>query len=139
MCAHIVHELHRGRCVARRHITDALRHVLEQHLVGGYLARQSARFAEARHPHQHIAEIFFDKLRTDAQLAGGNLKVPAAGERLPRTVQLLDGEVPEVGLEQLSLVVAELHVEIAVELAGLVLFGGQRQCVDALRAWVPMI
>lgn len=132
MCAHVVHELHGRRGVARRHITDALRHVVVQHLVGGYLARQPTRFAEARHAHQHVAVVFLDELGVDAELARGDLEVPAAGERLPRALQLFDGEVTEVGLEQLALVVAELHVEVAVELAGLVLFGGQGDGVDAL-------
>lgn len=132
MRADAVHELHRRRRIAGRHITNALRHVFVQHLVGGNLARQSTRFAEARHPHQHVAKVFLDKLRINAQLTSGNLKVPAAGERLPRTVQLFDGEVTEVCLEQLPFVVAELHVEVAVELAGFVLFGGQGQRFDAL-------
>lgn len=40
---------------------------------------------------------------------------PAAGEGLPGTVQPLHGEVSEVSLQQLTLVVAKLHVKVSLE------------------------
>lgn len=58
--------------------------------------------------------------------------IPAAGERLPRRLQSLDGEVTEIRLEQLLFVVAEFHVEIAVECARLIFFGRLNQFIDAL-------
>lgn len=56
-----------------------------------------------------------DVRRVDAQLLGGDFGVPAVGEGLPRTIHLFDLKLPEVRLEQLLLVVAELHVEVAIE------------------------
>lgn len=58
-----------------------------------------------------------DVRRVDAQLLGGDFGVPAVGEGLPRTRHLFDLELAEVRLEQLLLVVAELHVEVAIEAA----------------------
>lgn len=56
-----------------------------------------------------------DVRRVDAQLLGGDFGVPAVGEGFPRTRHLLDLKLPEVGLKELLLVVAELHVKVAIE------------------------
>lgn len=62
----------------------------------------------------------------------GFLLLPAAGERLPRRLQSLDGKVTEIRLEQLLFVVAEFHVEITVECARLIFLGRLNQFIDAL-------
>lgn len=56
-----------------------------------------------------------DVRRVDAQLLGGDFGVPAVGECLPRTRHLFDLKLPEVGLKELLLIVAKLHVKVAIE------------------------
>lgn len=59
--------------------------------------------------------------------------MPATGERLPRKIQALDRKVTEISLEQLAFIIAELHVEVAVKLTGLVFLRGDSQCFNTLK------
>jgi hypothetical protein len=62
--------------------------------------------------------------RIDTEFLGSYFGVPAVGEGFPRTRHLFDLEFSEVRLEQLLLVVAELHVEVTVEAAFGILLDG---------------
>lgn len=73
-----------------------------------------------------------DERRVDAQLLRGHIRMPAAGKRLPRPVQPFDGEVAEVGLIQLPLVIAKFHVKITMEHALFLLELGRLQRVHVL-------
>jgi len=65
------------------------------------LGIQATGFPESHHPHQDIRVIALDEGRIDAQLPCRIIRKPSTRERLPRFVHPLDGEVPEIGLEQL--------------------------------------
>lgn len=132
--AHVVHELHGACRIARRHVPYAIRDVIEQRLAGRHLTCQSSSLTESRHTNQHVAVVVLDERRIDAQFSGSDFQVQAASERLPRMVQLFDREVTKVRLEQLLFVVAKLHVEVTVELAGFFFFGEYGQGVDALHS-----
>lgn len=58
--------------------------------------------------------------------------MPAIGEGLPRIRHLFDLEFTKVGLEELLLVVAELHVKVAIEAAFWCLIFVRFQRTDAL-------
>lgn len=73
---------------------------------------------------QRLPVIADNVRRVDSQFLRGDFGVPAVGERLPRAVHALDLKLSEVGLEQLLLVVTELHVEVAVEASFGILFHG---------------
>lgn len=103
-----------ARCVSNG---DVLRFpknsFVEDHRVG--CGSQLLVLAEPSDSHQHVTMFSGDKGRVDTQMASYGSFGPAAGERSPRSLQFLEREVPEVGLQQLTDVVAKLHVEIAVE------------------------
>lgn len=69
-------------------------------------------------PDEHVAVVAGDVAGVDAEVARRDVRRPARRERAPWTLQSLKAEVPEVGLQQLLEVVAELHVEVAVEQRG---------------------
>jgi len=82
------------------------------------LGIQATGFPESHHPHQDIRVIALDEGRIDAQLPCRIIRKPSTRERLPRFVHPLDGEVPEIGLEQLPPVLAELHVKVSMKNPG---------------------
>lgn len=94
-------------------------HLLGDHLRQIDVVRQSGQrdvLSEPRQSDEHVTMVVLvDEGRVDAHVLGDGLLGPAAAERAPRPVQLLDLELAEVGLEQLAQIVAELHVEVAVE------------------------
>lgn len=112
-----VHELHCRRQVAHLELLHPCPHICLEGLIDWYFALQFSRLSKAHHTHQHIRVVTLYEGRIDTQFLGRIRGEPAARERLPRLVQAIYGKVPEVGLEQLATILAEFHVEIAVEYA----------------------
>lgn len=72
-----------------------------------------------------IVPVITDNVRrVDSQLLRSNFCVPAIGEGLPRTRHFFNLKLSKVRLEQLLLIITELHVEVAVEAAFGILLGG---------------
>lgn len=94
---------------------DLLRHSVRQiNIVRD--PRQLNTLTMSGQPYQHITvQIGQDKRGVYAQVTGHRLRRPAARERLPRLLHTLETEVAEVRLQQLVGVLAELHVEVALE------------------------
>lgn len=93
--------------------------------------RQPDTVPKPRQSHQHVAVLLVHERRIDAQIAGDYLARPAATERPPRLVQLLEREITKVRLQQLLHVITELHVEVALEDVALLL--GHPVRVDGVR------
>lgn len=91
--------------------------VLEGDLVGGegLSLGHGGDLAVAGDPDEDVAVVPAHVARVDPQIPGQHRLGPGAGERLPRPLQPLHREVPEVRLQQLLHVLAELHVEVPVE------------------------
>lgn len=147
------HKLNRFRRIAWLHALNFSGDVFMQHLIGWDRLHQSSGLTEAGNANQHITVVAFDERRIDAQFACRHFwlpvenrnfvnnpshmwnwcdYIPAAGECLPRILKTFNGEVAEVGLEQLLLVIAELHVEVAMKCAWLIFFRRFYQLIDAL-------
>lgn len=72
-------------------------------------------FAETREAHQDVAVVAVHEGGVDAEIPGHQFGHPASGERAPRPLEPFETEVPEVGLQELAEIVAELEVEVPVE------------------------
>lgn len=123
--AEVLDESHDAGRVADRHVLR----LPENGLVEDHRLRGAGEFlvlAEPGDPHQHVAMFAGDEGRVDAQVASDRCLRPAAGERTPRPLEPLEREVPEVGLQELPDVVAELHVKITVEHRGLLTLSTRR-------------
>lgn len=76
---------------------------------------QSLILPDPRDPHQYIAMIPGDEGGVDPQVFRDRRLRPTPGERPPRSLEPLERKVPEVCLQQLSDIIAELHVKVPVE------------------------
>ena len=87
--------------------------LVQNHRIRG--AGQLLILAEPGDTHQHVTMFTGDERRVDAQMTSNGRLGPAGAESSPRSFQPLEREVPEIGLQKLADVVAELHVEVPVE------------------------
>lgn len=78
-------------------------------------AGESLVLPEPRDPDEDVAVVSGYEGGVYAEVPGDRRPRPAPGERPPGSLQSLEGKVTEIGLQQLSDVVAELHVKIALE------------------------
>lgn len=117
MRAEVFDEPDHAHCIADGHVLR----FPENGLVEDHRVRRGGQLlvvAEPGDSYQHVAMIAGDEGRVDAQVTGYGRLGPASGERPPRSLEPLEGEVTEVSLHQLADVVAEFHVKITVEDGG---------------------
>lgn len=107
-------EPHYTRGIADRDVLGLPQHgVIEDESLGG--AGESLIITESGDTHQNVTVVARDEGRVYAEVPGYGRLRPATSEGTPRSLELLESEVAEIGLQKLSDIVAKLHVEVAVE------------------------
>lgn len=70
---------------------------------------------EPGNAYQHVTMFTGDERRVDAQMTSNGRLGPAGAKRSPWAFQSFKLEVPEVSLQKLTNIIAELHMKVSIE------------------------